>query len=64
MARTVSRRPLIAEVRVKFKATRCGIYGVQNAIGPSLSPRAWFWHLSVLFHECSILIYRSVAIVV
>ena len=64
MARAVSRRPPIAEVRVKFKATQCGICGVQNATGPLLSPRSWFWRLSVLFHQCSILIFRSVAIVV
>ena len=64
MTRAISRWPLIAEVRVKFKATQCGICGVQNATWPLLSLRAWFWRLSDLFHQFSILIYRSVAIVV
>lgn len=64
MVWAVSRRPLLAEVRVKFKVTPCWICGVQNATGPLLSPRAWFWRLSVLFHQRSTLIYRPVAIVV
>jgi hypothetical protein len=40
MTRAVSRRPLIAEVRVKFKASQRGICGVQNATGPLRSTRA------------------------
>jgi hypothetical protein len=64
MSPAVGRLPRIEEVRVKYKATHCGICGVYNATGPLLSPRVLYWHLSVLIQQCCILIYRYVAIVV
>lgn len=48
MSPAVSRLPFIAEVRVKYKVTHCGICGVHNTTGPFISPRAWYWRLSVL----------------
>jgi hypothetical protein len=57
MARAVSRRRLTAGVGLQFQVTQCGICGVQNYTGPGLTPCAWFWHLSILFHQCTLLIY-------
>jgi hypothetical protein len=38
MAQVVSRRPLIAEARVRALVNPCGIYGGQSGIGTGFSP--------------------------
>jgi hypothetical protein len=38
MAKAVSRRPLTAEARIRFRVSPCGISGVQSGTGAGFSP--------------------------
>jgi hypothetical protein len=38
MAQVVSRRPIMAEARVRTRVNPCGICGGQSGIGPGFSP--------------------------
>jgi hypothetical protein len=42
MAEAVSRRPLIAEARVRSRVSPCGVCGGQNGIGTGFSPSCQF----------------------
>jgi hypothetical protein len=53
MTKAVTRRPLMAEVRVRDRVRPYGIYGGQSGIGIGSSRSFFGFPLSVLFHHSS-----------
>jgi hypothetical protein len=53
MAQAVSRRPLIAEARVRSGVSPCGICVGQSGTGTGFSPKYFGFTLSISFHRCS-----------
>ena len=57
VVQTVSLWPLTAEARARSQASPCGICEGQSGIGRDSSPSVSILPLSVLFHQCSNLIF-------
>jgi hypothetical protein len=53
MAQVVSRRPLIAEARVRARVNPCGICGGQSGTGTGFSLEFFCFPLSISFHRRS-----------
>lgn len=59
MAQAISRRPVTSEASVQYQNILYGICGGQIATGTGFPVSNFRFMLSVLFHQCSIIIFHS-----